>query len=43
LNIGVTSRTQVLKLEPPPRRKAGVRVKTVDELLDKLRNEAKVL
>ena len=37
------TRTHVLHLEPPPKRKAGVRVKTVDELLDKLRNEAKVL
>ena len=43
LSVSVQSRTKVLKLEPPPRRKAGVRVKTVDELLDKLRNEAKVI
>jgi electron transfer flavoprotein beta subunit len=34
---------EVLKVEEPPKRKAGVRVKSVDELLDKLRNEAKVL
>src|SRR5438046_3676899 len=37
LSVAVTSRTQVLKLEPPPSRKAGVRVKTVDELVEKLR------
>jgi electron transfer flavoprotein beta subunit len=43
LGLTVASRTQVLKLEPPVARKAGVRVKTVDELLDKLKNEAKVL
>ena len=43
LGMSVTSRTQVLKLQPPPQRKAGVRVKTVDELLVKLRTEAKVL
>jgi len=44
-DLGVTaaSRTTVLKLESPPRRKAGVRVKSVDELVDKLRNEAKVI
>jgi electron transfer flavoprotein beta subunit len=44
-DLGVTaaSRTTVLKLEAPPRRKAGVRVKSVDELVDKLRNEAKVI
>ena len=43
LGVSVASRTRVLKLEPPPSRKAGLRVKTVDELLDKLKNEAKVL
>ena len=29
--------------EPPPARKAGVKVKSVSELVDKLVNEAKVL
>ena len=43
LGLTITSRTQVLKLEPPVARKAGVRVKTVDELLEKLKNDAKVL
>lgn len=43
LGVTVATRTQVMHLEPPPKRKAGVRVKTVDELLDKLRNEAKVI
>jgi electron transfer flavoprotein beta subunit len=43
LGVTATSRTQVIKLEPPAPRKAGVRVKTVDELLDKLKHEAKVL
>ena len=43
LGVNVTSRTKVLALEPPPKRKAGVRVKTVDELVDKLRNEAKII
>lgn len=43
LGVGAATRTQVLRLEPPPKRKAGVRVKTVDELVDKLRNEAKVI
>lgn len=33
----------VLKVEEPPVRKGGVMVADVDELLDKLRNEAKVL
>ena len=43
LGVAVASRTRVLKLEPPARRKAGVRVKTSDELLDKLQHEAKVI
>ena len=43
LSVNVTSRTQVLSLEPPPQRKAGVRVKTVDELVNKLKHEAKIL
>jgi electron transfer flavoprotein beta subunit len=43
LGVAVASRTRILKLEPPARRKAGVRVKTSDELLDKLQHEAKVI
>lgn len=43
LGPAVTSRTRVLHLEPPPQRKAGVRVKTVDELVDKLKHDAKVI
>jgi len=43
LGVTVTTRTNILHLEPPPKRKAGVRVKTVDELVDKLKNEAKVI
>jgi electron transfer flavoprotein beta subunit len=43
LKVNVSSRTKVFKLEPPPRRKAGTRVKTVDELVEKLRTEAKVI
>lgn len=43
LGVSVSTRTQILKLEPPPKRKAGVRVKTVDELVDKLRHETKVI
>ncbi|MDP2136617.1 MAG: electron transfer flavoprotein subunit beta/FixA family protein [Candidatus Didemnitutus sp.] len=43
LGVDATSRTSVLKLETPPKRKAGVKVKTVDELIERLRHEAKVL
>lgn len=43
LGVAVATRTTVLKLESPSKRKAGVRVKSVDELVEKLRNEAKVI
>jgi electron transfer flavoprotein beta subunit len=43
LGVGAVSRTRVLKLECPPGRKAGIRVNTVDELVAKLRDEARVL
>jgi electron transfer flavoprotein beta subunit len=43
LGAAAVSRTTVLKLETPAPRKAGVRVKTVEELVDKLKNEAKVI
>jgi electron transfer flavoprotein beta subunit len=43
LGLAAATRTHLLKLEPPASRKAGVRVKTVDELLDKLKNDVKVL
>lgn len=36
-------RNKVLEVMEPPPRKAGVMVQSVDELIDKLRNEAKVL
>jgi electron transfer flavoprotein beta subunit len=43
LGVTATSRTQILKHEAPSRRKAGVRLKSVDELVDKLKHEAKVI
>lgn len=43
LGLKVAPRSAILKLEPPPKRRAGVRVKTVDEMLAKLRDEAKVI
>ena len=43
LGVDVTSRVKTLKVEPPAERKAGVVVKTVAELVDKLKNEAKVI
>ncbi len=43
LGVDVTSRVKTLKVEPPAERKAGIVVKTVAELVDKLKNEAKVI
>jgi len=43
LGVDVTPKVTVLGYEPLPERQAGVRVADVDELLDKLQNEAKVL
>jgi electron transfer flavoprotein beta subunit len=41
--VDVTPRLKVLKVSEPPKRQAGVKVKTVAELLDKLKNEAGVI
>ena len=43
LGVDFAARLEVLSYEAPPARKAGVRVGSVSELVDKLRNEAKVL
>ncbi|MFT3931341.1 MAG: electron transfer flavoprotein subunit beta/FixA family protein [Spongiibacteraceae bacterium] len=43
LGVDVTPRVKTLKVEPPAERKAGIVVKTVAELVDKLKNEAKVI
>lgn len=43
LGVDAARRTEVLNVAPPPGRQAGVKVENVDELVDKLRNEAKVI
>ena len=43
LGVDVTPRLTVLKVEEPASRKAGVRVENVADLVEKLRNEAKVI
>lgn len=43
LGVDVEPVLTIEKLEPPPKRKAGVIVKDVDELIEKLDKEAKVL
>ena len=43
LGVDVTPRLKTLKVEEPPTRKAGIKVKTVAELVEKLKNEAGVI
>ncbi|MBR57713.1 MAG: electron transfer flavoprotein subunit beta [Myxococcales bacterium] len=43
LGVDTTVKVRVLKLESPPERAAGIKVDSVDDLLGKLRNEAKAL
>jgi electron transfer flavoprotein beta subunit len=41
--VEVASKLKTLKVEPPAERSAGIKVGSVDELVDKLKNEAKVV
>jgi electron transfer flavoprotein beta subunit len=41
--VDITPRLEVLKTTEPAGRKAGVKVKTVGELVDKLKNEMGVI
>jgi electron transfer flavoprotein beta subunit len=43
LGVDATPKLTVLKMSAPPPRKAGIKVKDAAELVEKLRNEAKVL
>ncbi|MBK8957140.1 MAG: electron transfer flavoprotein subunit beta/FixA family protein [Proteobacteria bacterium] len=43
LGIDITPRLTVVKVAEPPARKGGVKVADVEALIDKLRNEAKVI
>jgi electron transfer flavoprotein beta subunit len=43
LGVNVTRSVKVLKVEAPAERSAGVKVASVAELVDKLKNEAKVI
>jgi len=43
LGVDATPRTELLSVELPPSREAGIIVETVEELVDKLKNEAKVI
>lgn len=43
LGVAVTSHLTQIKVQPPAARQAGIKVKDVQELVDKLKNEAKVI
>jgi Electron transfer flavoprotein, beta subunit len=43
LGVDITPRLSVLKVQEPAKRKGGVKVASVQELVDKLKNEAKVI
>jgi electron transfer flavoprotein beta subunit len=41
--LDLSARTKLLKVTPPAQRQAGIVVESVDELVEKLKNEAKVI
>ena len=43
LGVDIAPRFKTLKVSEPPRRKAGVKVENVEQLITKLKNEAKVI
>ena len=43
LGVDINPRVQQIKVEEPPQRKAGIKVASVAELVQKLKNEAKVI
>jgi electron transfer flavoprotein beta subunit len=43
LGVDTKPRIDQIKVEEPPKRKAGIKVATVEELVQKLKNEAKVI
>lgn len=43
LGVDYTPRLSIVEVNEPPVRQGGIKVESVDELLDKLRNEAKVI
>jgi electron transfer flavoprotein beta subunit len=43
LGVDLAPTVEVLSVEPPAERKGGIKVESVEELIDKLKNEAKVI
>ena len=42
LGVDLNATVSTLKVEPPAEREAGIKVESVEELVEKLKNEAKV-
>lgn len=42
LGVDLTSRLEVLRVDEPPQRQAGMKVETVDDLVSKLKDAGKV-
>ena len=43
MGVDTKPRIEQIKVEEPPKRKAGIKVASVAELVQKLKNEAKVI
>ena len=43
LGVDIAPRLTTVKVEPPAERSAGIKVESVEVLVDKLKNEAKVI
>lgn len=43
LNVDVKSDLEIVEVTEPPKRKSGVLVSSVDELIEKLKHEANVI
>nr|GMD69799.1 electron transfer flavoprotein subunit beta, mitochondrial [Ipomoea batatas] len=43
LNVEIKSDMEIVQVSEPPKRKAGIILSSVDELVDKLKNEARVI
>ena len=43
LGVDIAPRLKTIKVEEPPKRQGGVKVADIAELVDKLKNEAKVI
>ena len=43
LGVDIAPRLAITRVEEPPAREAGIRVSDVGDLVDKLKNEAKVI